>query len=112
MKVGAHCTAKSDPHPRRIVLPIVAATLASMLLISAAAQWYGHSVGLPRYCGDPDAALQRLQQVMHAPRPAGNDSRLPYIVSAKLLFLDPRRDKEREADYIDRLRRHIQQACQ
>jgi len=112
MKPGTNPTANAERHPRRIVLPIVAGTLASMLLISAAAQWYGRSVGLPRYCDDPDAALQRLQQVMHAPRPAGNDSRLPYIVSAKLLFLDPRRDKEREADYIHRLRGHIQQACQ
>jgi len=106
----------ASPHPeirpRRIAGRVVAAALGAMLLISAGAQWYGRSVGLPRYCDDPDAALQRLREVMHEPRPAGEDSRLPYIVAAKLLFLDPRRDGEGEADYIYRVRRHISQVCQ
>lgn len=101
----------ANPGSRWIAVKIIAAALAVIVTISMAAQWYGRSVGLPRYCADPEAALTDLQRVLDEPRPAGDGPRLRYIVAAKLLFLDPRQDGESEADYIFRLRHDIAEIC-
>jgi len=94
-----------------LFLRITGVVLLVMLLISAWARSYSEHVSLPRYCDDPQSTLMYLEQVLHAPRPAGDGSRRPYIIAAKLLFLLPRKPEETESAYLARVRKHIGDTC-
>ena len=94
--------------PLRVVVPV----LAGLLSVSALAQWYARSVSLPRYCENPTRTLTHLERILAENRPAGDGSRRPYIVAAKLLFLVPRGADEGRGAYLDRVRRHLQGQCQ
>ena len=94
-----------------LFLRITGVVLLIMLLISAWARSYSEHVSLPRYCDNPQSTLTHLEQVIRAPRPAGDDSRRPYIIAAKLLFLLPREPEETESTYLSRVRKHIEDTC-
>ena len=101
-------TAVDKPfNPLRVAVPV----LMTLLAISAFSQWYARSVSLPRYCDDPSRTLARLERVLADERSAGDGSRRPYIVAAKLLFLVPREADEAQAPYLERVRQHLQAQC-
>jgi len=94
-------------NPLQVILPVV----LLLVLISFAARWYSQQVTLPRYCEDPDQALVYLQQIISETRPAGEASRRPYIIAAKLLFLLPRESNETDHVYIERVKQHLIIQC-
>lgn len=103
----AHAPGSKPFSPLRVVVPVLAALLA----VSVLAQWYARSVSLPRYCEDPARTLTHLERILTEDRPAGDGSRRPYVVAAKLLFLVPRGADEGQGTYLDRVRRHLQVQC-
>ncbi len=84
-----------------------------MLLISQAIKWYSTSVTLPRYCEDPEQALHHLEEIITKPSPAGNtrESRRPYIIAAKLIYLVPQESNESVKHYLHRVRTELSQRC-
>lgn len=97
----------SVTNPLQIIIPVI----AMLVLISVWAQWYGNQVSLPRYCGNPSLAINHLEQVLLKKQPAGGESRRPYIIAAKLLFLLPMQNNELIPDYLKRVERHLLEAC-
>ncbi len=93
--------------PFRVIL----AVLAAMLAVSAYASWYSEAVSLPRYCENPEEALRLLESVMTEDRPAGEESRRPYLIAAKLLYLIPQEEGERLGAYQARLREELVERC-
>jgi hypothetical protein len=93
--------------PVRVVLVVFAA----LLLVSFASHWYAGEVSLPRYCQQPELALQRLAAVITENRPAGEEARLDYIVAAKLEFLVPPTADEPLDAYLQRVRRRLERQC-
>ncbi|MDP6967691.1 MAG: hypothetical protein QGG88_01095 [Gammaproteobacteria bacterium] len=96
-----------DFKPLRMVLFVA----IGFILISAWTAWYSRSVSMPRYCDDPAAALDYLQQIISQPTPAGDKARRPYLIAAKLLYLVPRKSAEPLQDYLYRVRGHIEMQC-
>ncbi len=84
-----------------------------MLFISQAIKWYSSSVTLPRYCEDPEAALHHLEEIMTKPEPAGHtrESRRPFIIAAKLIYLVPQESNESIENYLHRVRRELSKRC-
>jgi len=93
--------------PVRLVL----AVLTVLLLISFVSQWHAGQVSLPRYCQQPELALQRLAEIITKIRPAGEGDRRDYIVAAKLEFLVPQAANEPLDAYLMRLRRQLEVQC-
>lgn len=73
--------------------------------------WYSSNVSMPRYCGDPEQTIFYLQELITKERPAGDESRRPYLIAAKLLFILPRGGDEDLDSYLQRVRLHIAQQC-
>lgn len=94
--------------PWRIVIPV----LCLLLLGSFWSSWYGREISIPRYCENPAQALGYVHRILTEPRPAQNDSRRPYVVAAKLLFLIPQQSDEPVDRYLVRLEQHLGEACQ
>ncbi|MDM8545303.1 hypothetical protein [Candidatus Venteria ishoeyi] len=92
-------------------LRLVAFVLFLLLGISLWLQWYTSAVSLPRYCQNTDESLRMLEKVITETRPAKDGDRKPYIIVAKLLFLVPRQQDEMIADYLARVRLHIEGHC-
>lgn len=93
------------------LLPVIIAVALALLAIPVWLNWYSASVSLPRYCSDPQQTLVHLRQILSEPRPAGDESRRPYLIAAKLLFLLPRRSGENVDDYLLRLEDELQNRC-
>lgn len=93
------------------LVPVVLVALAALLLVSVASHWHAGQVSLPRYCEQPELVLQRLAAVMSETRPAGEGARRDYIVAAKLEFLVPPLADEPIKDYLQRVRRLLEQHC-
>jgi hypothetical protein len=98
---------KSTFKPWRIII-FVALTLLAISLLS---RWYAQQVTLPRYCENPEQTLHLLQQILTEARPAGDETRRPYIIAAKLLFLVPRQADEAIPAYLNRVRDHLREQC-
>lgn len=94
-------------NPLQVIVPV----LLLMLSVSFAARWYSQQVTLPRYCEDPEQALNYLQKIITETRPAGEASRRPYIIAAKLLFLLPREAFEPDQAYIVRVQQYLRKQC-
>ncbi len=84
-----------------------------MLFISQAIKWYSTSVTLPRFCEDPELALHHLEEIITKPHPAGHtrETRRPYIIAAKLIYLVPQQSNESIENYLHRVRRELSQRC-
>jgi len=93
------------------LLPVVAVVLLVLIAIPAWLNWYSTAVSLPRYCTDPQQTLAHLQLVLTEQRPAGEESRRPYLIAAKLLFLLPRRTDESIDNYLRRVENDLQNRC-
>jgi len=91
--------------------PIIIIVVLALLAISFLSQWYAQSVTLPRYCDNPEQSLHLLQKILTEERPAGEETRRPYIIAAKLLFLVPRQNEETIPAYLERVRKHLRQQC-
>lgn len=94
-------------------LPLIITVLLLLLGISLANQWYASNIAMPRYCDDPIQTLERVKQLLNEQKPADDsfESRRPYIVAAKLLFLVPRDGDENQSDYLRRVQQHLEQQC-
>lgn len=92
-------------------LGIVLVVLAVLVGISLWSRWYAEVVSTPRYCEDTEQTMKALAKILTLDRPAGNGSRLPYLIAAKLLFLMPRRSDEPVADYLVRVHTHLDNYC-
>lgn len=73
-------------NPLQVILPVA----VILLLISSWIQWYSNKVSIPSYCKDPVHTLDHLEKIINEARPAGDNPRWPYLITAKLLFLVPR----------------------
>jgi len=93
-------------------MPFIAAVLLLMLSVSYAIEWYAKEVSLPRYCAEPEQAIRYLEADLREQSPAGDESRRPYLISAKLLFLVPRKGEESIPNYLDRVELKIREHCQ
>lgn len=93
--------------PVRLVLVV----LAVLAMIFYASRWYAATVSIPRYCAQPEMALQRLAAVLTQDRPAGDGPRRDYIVAAKLGFLLPAHADETAEVYLRRLRDRLEREC-
>lgn len=93
--------------PVRLLLSV----LFLLLLIFVASRWYAATVSIPRYCAQPELALQRLAAVLTEDRPAGDGPRRDFIVAAKLGFLLPSHTNETTDAYLQRLRQHLEREC-
>jgi len=104
--------AAQDLPPFRL-WPLIVGVLLMLLGISLANQWYAQNVAMPRYCEDPVQTLERVRRLLTEKTPADDnfESRRPFIVAAKLLFLVPRTGDEDEAAYLLRIQQHLEQQC-
>lgn len=66
---------------------------------------------MPRYCDHPADTLHYLEKVLTEERPAEEQSRRPYIIAAKLLYIIPQQREESVADYLQRLKIRIAEQC-
>lgn len=90
---------------------LIVFVLLLMLSVSFMATWYGNNVNLPRYCGKVDETIIVLRKIMTEETPAGDESRRPYIITAKILFLLPKYSEEDTENYLLRVRDYIQENC-
>ncbi len=107
-------TVPSRPDERRSgfrPLPLIAVVTAILLAIPAWLGWYSEQVSLPRYCTNTSQTLVHLRQVLTEPEPAGTESRRPWLMAAKLLFLVPQRREEGVDDYLRRVEEYLRRRC-
>lgn len=103
---------RDDGSPARFKpFRVILAVLAAMLAVSAYANWYAQVVSLPRYCENPEEALRLLESVMTQESPAGDASRRPYLIAAKLMYLIPQEEGEPLGVYQARLRKELVVRC-
>lgn len=95
----------------RHALRILAATAAVMLLVNLWAERHAEQAAIPRYCENPEETLLHLERILQEQQPAGEESRRPYIIAAKLMFLVPRQAEEDVSAYLTRLRAHLAEVC-
>ncbi len=111
-KAGQNKLQSDEFQPARFrALPFITVILIIILFISQAIQWYSQSVTLPRFCEDPELAIHNLQEIITLRSPAGKQSRRPYIIAAKLIYLIPQQADESVQNYIHRVRRELNRRC-
>lgn len=93
------------------ILYIFIITGVLMLFIFNSADWYARNAALPRYCENPQQAVEIVEEILTSETPGAGKKRRPYIVAAKLIFLVPQKEDEPMAQYMIRLRDKISQAC-
>jgi hypothetical protein len=93
--------------------PLVAVTIVALLLwaVSLGSSWYAEKVLMPRYCEDVPETMRLLEEVLTKERPAGASSRVPYLIVAKIVYLQPQRSSESIPSYIERMQLHLQRSC-
>jgi hypothetical protein len=94
-------------------LPLIIIILVIMLSISQAIQWYSTSITLPRFCHDPEKALHHLEEIINSSHLTTNsrETRRPYIIAAKLIYLIPQQANETNEHYLYRVRIELSQRC-
>lgn len=93
------------------VAVIFAITAIILVTVFSGAEWRAENELLPRYCDNPQAHLDIVRQILTEKTPAGDQTRRPYIIAAKLLYIVPRQDEEFVDNYISRLDFEIQRSC-
>lgn len=93
------------------IFVVFALTAAIMLFIFNSADWYAKNAALPRYCEDPQQAVEIVREILTSDTPGEGQERRPYIVAAKLIFLVPQEEDEALDAYMIRLRVRISEAC-
>ena len=97
--------------PRFNPLKIIISVLLALLSVSLMAQWYANNISLPRYCENPQKALQSLQGLMDESTALKDEQRRQNMIAAKLLFLHPQQSDESSVDYLQRLRYLMLSEC-
>lgn len=95
---------------RRLVL-VFATAAAVMLGAFRFAGWYADNAALPRYCGDPEKAIEITRKILTEENPVGDRKKRDFIVAAKLLFLVPQEEGEETRTYLARLSGEISARC-
>lgn len=87
--------------------------LAGLVMLGAFrfAEWYADNSAIPRYCANPQETIGYVREILSSDSPAGEGKRRPYLIAAKLIFLEPRRAAEPEQAYLDRLLDRITATC-
>ncbi len=93
--------------------PIAAVLIVALLLsaITLGSSWYADKVSMPRYCEDVPETMRLLEEVLTKERPAGAGSRVPYLIAAKIAYLQPRQSSESIPAYVERMRVYLQRRC-
>jgi hypothetical protein len=79
--------------------------------VSFGSGWYAENVLMTRYCEDIPETIRLLEEVLTKERPAGASSRVPYLIAAKIIHLQPQRSSESTAAYLERMQLHLQRSC-
>jgi len=87
---------------------IAAAVLLSLFQL---AEWRADNDLLQRYCDAPERHIALVGEVLRERAPAGDGSKRPYAVAAKLIFIVPQQTDEPDDAYLERLRRAVYEAC-
>jgi len=106
---SASGTAKNIPPFKP--LQLIGVVLLLLLIISLWLKWYTGTVSMPRYCANPYETTQYLEKVLREETPAEDQSRRPYIVAAKLIYLIPQQSNESIPDYLQRVQIRIAEQC-
>ncbi len=111
-----HTSLEHEPaaKPRAGVLRLaVVFGVAALALVGVFnfAQWRADTVSLNRYCDDPAGHVARIGEILAKPALSEDESRRPYIVAAKLLYLVPQKQGESDTDYLSRLTFRIETTC-
>jgi len=113
-KMPAHSEARVNPTPEERPfnpLHLIGFVLLMLLSISVWLRWYTGAVSMPRYCENPADTLHYLEKVLTESTPAKEESRRPYIIAAKLIYIIPRQREETVEDYLQRLKIRIAEQC-
>ena len=94
-------------NPLKVIIPV----LLALLSVSLMAQWYASNVSLPRYCKKPQQTLRYLSQLLDNKDTITTEQRRETMIAAKLLYLHPRQQSEKKADYLRRLRYLMLNQC-
>ena len=92
-------------------LGLVIFVLAALVLVFNAGDWYAAQILLPRYCQQPELAVQRLAAVLATNNPVDEGARRDHMIAAKLAFLVPRTVDEPQEVYLTRVRNQLEQSC-
>lgn len=98
---------KKQFRPTRLIIGV----LILMLAISYFIEWYSSDVSMPRYCKKPELHVGYLRRLLLEETPAVDESRRPYLMAAKLLFIVPRQGGESIDAYLLRVREAIASHC-
>jgi len=101
----------TTPSKRFNPFAIVAVILIVVFLISRWAVWYGNAVSIPRYCADPEHAVDYLQAILSLST-VDHEDRRTAMIAAKIQFLLPREPDEPVDAYMARIRRELSYRCQ
>jgi len=93
------------------ILIVLGAAAVIMVGAFRYAAWYADAAALPRYCGNPEQALARVQQIIAGQTDGFSTDRRGYIVASKLIFLVPQLSDEDGDAYRIRLRAVVRRAC-
>ena len=101
----------ADEIPTFKPIKLIGVVLVLLIIISLWLKWYTGTVSMPRYCDNPYQTIQYLEKVLREETPAADQSRRPYIVAAKLIYLIPQQSKESIPDYLQRVQTRIAEQC-
>lgn len=93
-------------------LVIVGIILLASFGISRWAVWYGDEISIPRYCSEPQAAIESLRSVLSDDAAKDRQGRRTAMVAAKIMFLIPRESGESVDDYLGRATLELGYRCQ
>jgi len=115
--VNADYPESANPHSRKnsLIQPLVFFLSVGLLIVLVSVvwpKWYSTKVSLQRYCDNPQQTLIHLERILKSERPAGNKKRLPYLIAAKLLYLEPQQAGETQQSYLLRLKSLLIDNCQ
>ncbi len=93
--------------------PLVAVMVVALVLwaVSLGSGCYAEKVLMPRYCENVPETMRLLEEVLTEERPAGAGSRVPYLIAAKIIYLQPQRSSESIPAYLERMQLHLQRRC-
>lgn len=92
-------------------MPAVIIVVILLSAVSLGSAWYAEKVLMPRYCEDVPETMRLLEEVLTKERPAGASSRIPYLIAAKLVYLQPQQSSESIPAYLQRMQLHLQHRC-
>ncbi|MBT6095286.1 MAG: hypothetical protein HOH04_10410 [Rhodospirillaceae bacterium] len=93
------------------ILIVFAVACLSLLMVFRFAEWRAGTIALERYCDAPENHLGYVRKILTEQQPAGEQSRRPFIVAAKLIYFIPQQAGESIESYLRRMEQRIDEAC-